>query len=328
MKYRQLGKTGFNVSEISLGTWQVGGKWGSPFDHESADKILNTAIDNGVNFIDTADVYENGLSETAVGRVVRSRTERIYVASKCGRQINPHVSEGYRPDVLQKYVEDSLKRTGLETLDLIQLHCPPTDVFYRPEIFERFDKLKDQGKIRNLGVSVEKVEEGLKAIEYPNVNTVQMIFNVFRQRPAELFFKEAKKKNVGVIVRVPLASGLLTGKYDENTTFGEGDHRNFNRDGAAFDKGETFSGIDYELGLKAVAKLKNLFPDRKNLAQVALQWILQFDEVSCIIPGASKVEHVHSNLSVFDAKPLSEAEITEMNKIYEQYIKPEVHQLW
>lgn len=328
MKYRQLGKTDFKISEISLGTWQVGGKWGSPFNHESADKILNTAIDNGVNFIDTADVYENGLSETAVGRVVRSRTERVYVASKCGRQINPHINEGYQPDVLQKYVEDSLKRTGLETLDLIQLHCPPTEVFYRPEIFELFDKLKDQGKIRNLGVSVEKVEEGLKAIEYPNVTTVQIIFNVFRQRPAELFFKEAKKKNIGIIVRVPLASGLLTGLYNKNTTFGEGDHRNFNREGAAFDKGETFSGINYELGLKAVDELKKLFPDRQNLAQVALQWILQFDEVSCIIPGASKVEHLQSNLSVYDAKPLSDAEIKAMNKIYEQYIKPEVHQLW
>jgi aryl-alcohol dehydrogenase-like predicted oxidoreductase len=328
MNYRQLGKTGFNISEISLGTWQVGGKWGSPFNHENADKILNTAIDNGVNFIDTADVYENGLSETAVGRVVRSRSERIYLASKCGRQINPHINEGYQPDVLQKYVEDSLKRTGLDALDLIQLHCPPTEVFYRPEIFELFDKLKDQGKIRNLGVSVEKVEEGLKAIEYPNVSTVQIIFNVFRQRPAELFFKEAKKRNVGIIVRVPLASGLLTGKYDMSTTFSEGDHRNFNRDGSAFDKGETFSGINFELGLKAVDELKKLFPDRDNLAQVALQWILQFDEVSCIIPGASKVDHVLSNLSVYDAKPLSKAEITEMNKIYKQYIKPEVHQLW
>lgn len=328
MKYRQLGKTDFKISEISLGTWQVGGKWGSPFNHESADKILNTAIDNGANFIDTADVYSDGLSETAVGRVVRSRSERVYVASKCGRQINPHVNEGYQPDVLQKYVEDSLKRTGLETLDLIQLHCPPTEVFYRPEIFELFDKLKDQGKIRNLGVSVEKVEEGLKAIEYPNVTTIQIIFNVFRQRPAELFFKEAKKKNIGIIVRVPLASGLLTGLYNKNTTFEEGDHRNFNRDGAAFDKGETFSGINYELGLKAVDELKKLFPNRQNLAQVALQWILQFDEVSCIIPGASKVDHLLSNLSVYDAEPLSNAEITAMNKIYEQYIKPEVHQLW
>lgn len=194
MNYRKLGKTNFNISEISLGTWQVGGKWGSAFDNKTADELLNTAIDNGVNFIDTADVYENGLSETAVGRVVRSRSERIYVATKCGRHINPHVSDGYQPKVLQKFVEDSLKRMGLETLDLIQLHCPPTEVFYRPEIFELFDRLKEQGKILNLGVSVEKVEEALKAIEYSNVTTVQIIFNLFRQRPSQLFFSEARKK--------------------------------------------------------------------------------------------------------------------------------------
>jgi aryl-alcohol dehydrogenase-like predicted oxidoreductase len=328
MNYRTLGKTGLKISEISLGTWQVGGKWGSGFDDKKADEIINTAIDNGVNFIDTADVYESGLSEKAVERVVRSRSEDIYVASKCGRQINPHVNEGYQPDVLQKFVEDSLKRTGLEALDLIQLHCPPTDVFYRPEIFERFDKLKDQGKIKNLGVSVEKVEEAIKAIEYPNVNTVQIIFNVFRQRPKELFFKEAAKKDVGIIVRVPLASGLLTGKFDSNTTFDAEDHRNFNRDGAAFDKGETFAGIDFDKGLKAVDELKKLFPGQENLAPIALQWILQFKEVSCIIPGASSVDHVKSNLSVFDLPTLSQDKFQAMNDIYEKYIKADVHQRW
>jgi aryl-alcohol dehydrogenase-like predicted oxidoreductase len=289
---------------------------------------LNTAIDNGVNFIDTADVYSDGLSEKAVGRVVRSRSERVYVASKCGRQINPHVNQGYQPQVLRQYVEDSLRRTGLEALDLIQLHCPPTEVYYRPEIFELFDKLKDEGKILNLGVSVEKVEEALKAIEYSNVTTVQIIFNVFRQRPANLFFSEARKRNIGIIVRVPLASGLLTGKFDKSTSFGEGDHRHFNRDGSAFDKGETFAGVNYELGLKAVEELKKIFPNRKDLAQIALQWILQFNEVSCIIPGASKVDHLLSNLSVYEANPLSPKEIEQMNRIYEQYIQPEVHHLW
>jgi aryl-alcohol dehydrogenase-like predicted oxidoreductase len=328
MNYRKLGKTGFNISEISLGTWQVGGKWGSPFNDKTADELINTAIDKGVNFIDTADVYENGLSETAVGRVVRSRSERIYVATKCGRQINPHVNEGYQPKVLQRFVEDSLRRTGLEALDLIQLHCPPTEVYYRPEIFELFDRLKEQGKILNLGVSVEKVEEGLKAIEYPNVTTVQIIFNLFRQRPSELFFKEAKKKDIGIIARVPLASGLLTGLYTTETTFGKEDHRNFNRDGAAFDKGETFSGINYELGLKAVEELKALFPEAPNLAPLALQWILSFDEISCIIPGASKESHVLSNLSVYDLPQLTPEKIAAMNAIYERYIKPEVHQLW
>ncbi|SEO86428.1 Predicted oxidoreductase [Flavobacterium sp. CF108] len=328
MLYRKLGKTNFNISEISLGTWQVGGKWGSVFNDKTADELINTAIDNGVNFIDTADVYENGLSETAVGRVVRSRSERIYVATKCGRQINPHVNNGYQPKVLQKFVEDSLKRTGLETLDLIQLHCPPTEVYYRPEIFEMFDRLKDQGKILNLGVSVEKVEEALKAIEYSNVTTVQIIFNLFRQRPSQLFFSEAKKKDIGIIARVPLASGLLTGKFDAKTTFDAQDHRNFNRNGDAFDKGETFSGIDYDLGLKAVEELKALFPETENLAPIALQWILSFNEISCIIPGASKESHVLSNLSVYDLPKLSSEKISEMNKIYEKYIKQAVHHLW
>ena len=328
MNYRKLGKTNFNISEISLGTWQVGGKWGSAFDNKTADELLNTAIDNGVNFIDTADVYENGLSETAVGRVVRSRSERIYVATKCGRQINPHVNEGYQPKVLQKYVEDSLKRMGLETLDLIQLHCPPTEVYYRPEIFEMFDRLKDQGKILNLGVSVEKVEEALKAIEYSNVTTVQIIFNLFRQRPSQLFFSEARKKDIGIIARVPLASGLLTGKFDAKTTFEADDHRNFNRNGEAFDKGETFSGIDYDLGLKAVQELKALFPEAENLAPYALQWILGFENISCIIPGASKTSHVLSNLSVYDQPKLTPEKISAMNAIYEEYIKPSVHQLW
>ncbi|RKS14797.1 aldo/keto reductase [Flavobacterium sp. 120] len=328
MNYRRLGKTDFEISEISLGTWQVGGKWGSAFNDKTADELINTAIDNGVNFIDTADVYENGLSETAVGRVVRSRSERIYVATKCGRHINPHVNEGYQPKVLQQFVEDSLRRTGLETLDLIQLHCPPTEVFYRPEIFEMFDRLKEQGKILNLGVSVEKVEEGLKAIEFPNVTSVQIIFNLFRQRPSELFFKEATKHDVGIIARVPLASGLLTGKFNAKTTFDTQDHRNFNRNGEAFDKGETFSGINYELGLKAVEELKALFPEATNLAPIALQWILGFDEVSCIIPGASNKSHVLSNLSVYDLPKLTYEKIAAMNEIYERYIKPEVHQLW
>ena len=328
MNYRKLGKTNFNISEISLGTWQVGGKWGSPFNDKTADELINTAIDKGVNFIDTADVYENGLSETAVGRVVRSRSESIYVATKCGRHINPHVHEGYQPKVLQKFIEDSLRRTELETLDLIQLHCPPNEVFYRPEIFEMFDRLKEQGKIQNLGVSVEKVEEGLKAIEYPNVTTVQIIFNLFRQRPSELFFKEAQKKDIGIIARVPLASGLLTGLYDSKTTFASQDHRNFNRNGEAFDKGETFSGIDYELGLQAVEALKALFPETTNLAPIALQWILSFEAISCIIPGASKESHVLSNLSVYDIPQLSPEKISKMNSIYEHFIKAKVHQLW
>jgi len=328
MEYRLLGKTGIKVSAISLGTWQVGGKWGDTFSHLNADIILNEAVDAGINFIDTADVYSDGESEKAVGRIVRNRSEKIYVATKCGRQLNPHTNEAYQPAVLRKFVEDSLKRMRLETLDLIQLHCPPTEVFYRPEIFELFDRLKEEGKIQNLGISVEKVEQALKGIEFPNVTTVQIIYNIFRQRPAELFFQEAKKKNVGIIVRVPLASGLLTGTFNNNTTFTAGDHRNFNRDGAGFDKGETFSGINYETGLQAVDTLKAIFPNQANLAPVALKWILMNDAVSCIIPGASKVEQVTSNLQAFSVPDITPVQLEAVQKVYEKYLKNQVHHLW
>lgn len=328
MQYRTLGKTGFSISEISLGTWQVGGKWGDPFSHDNADRILNEAIDAGINFIDTADVYGDGESEKAVGRLVKNRSERIYVATKCGRRLQPHTNEAYQPDVLRRFVEDSLRTMNLETLDLIQLHCPPTEVYYRPEIFEVFDRLKDEGKIQNLGVSVEKVEEGLKAIEYSNVTTIQIIFNMFRQRPAELFFTEARRRNVGIIVRVPLASGLLTGKFSRDTTFTKDDHRNFNRQGKAFDKGETFSGVDYETGLAAVDELKAAFTGQDNLAPDALRWILAFDAVSCIIPGASKPEQVASNLQATEQPTPSPEQMNAVKAVYDKWIKNPVHYLW
>ncbi len=327
MKKRTLGRTGFNISEISLGTWQVGGKWGAPFSHENADKILNEAVDLGVNFIDTADVYGNRESEKAVGRLVKNRSERIYVATKCGRFISPHVNEGYTPQVLRGYVETSLKNMGLEAIDLIQLHCPPNEVYYRPEIFEEFDKLIAEGKIQKLGVSVEKVEQALKAIEYPNVDTVQIIFNMFRQRPAGLFFEQAKKRNIGVIVRVPLASGLLSGKYDASTAFQPGDHRHDNRHGEHFDKGETFSGVDYETGLQAVSRLKGVFPSL-SLTQVALRWVLMFDAVSTVIPGASRPEQVAANIAGDELRPLTKAEMSSVEAIYDEMISPLVHHLW
>ena len=328
MKKRRLGKTGFEVSELSLGTWQVGGKWGSGFDDALAESILEEAVDAGVNFIDTADVYEDRRSEAAVGRVVRRRTERVYVATKCGRFIDPHVDAGYTPEALRGYVERSLKNSGLDALDLVQLHCPPTPVYYRPEIFELFDRLKDEGKILNLGVSVEKVEEALKAIEYPNVTTVQIIFNMFRQRPAELFFPEAAKKDVGIIVRVPLASGLLTGRYARDTAFAPDDHRNFNRDGKAFDKGETFSGVPYETGLDAVDELKAAFPGEANLAPRALRWILDHPDVSTVIPGASKAEHLRSNLAAASLPPLSGEQRRVVDEVYRTRIRGLVHHLW
>ena len=324
MKKRILGKTGFEISEISLGTWQVGGKWGERFDHTNADNILNTAVDHGVNFIDTADVYGNGESEKAVGRLIHARKERIYVATKCGRKLSPHTDEKYQPDALRKFVEHSLKSMNLETLDLIQLHCPPSETFYRPEVFDLFNTLKKEGKILNLGVSVEKVEEALKAIEYDNVTTIQIIFNMFRQRPAVDFFTAAAKKNVGIIVRVPLASGLLTGKFTDSTTFNPHDHRSFNRNGEAFDKGETFSGIDYLKGLKAVEEIRKLVPLDANLASYALKWILMFPEVSCIIPGASQSEQILSNLNASEIPDLSEVQMLGIKQIYEEYIRPDV----
>ncbi len=328
MNYRKLGKTGFDISRISLGTWQVGGRWGSEFDHKNADRILNLAVDKGINFIDTSDLYGDGESEKAIGRLVRNRSERIYVATKCGRKLKPHISESYTPEALRGFVEDSLSNMQMETLDLVQLHCPPNQVYYRPEIFELFDRLKEEGKILNLGVSVKKVEEALKAIEYPNVTCVQIIFNMFRQRPAERFFRQACKKEVGIIVRLPLASGLLTGTLKKDTKFEKADHRNFNRKGILFDKGETFSGVDYETGLKAVGKLKKLFPGKKNIASIALRWILMHEEVSCVIPGASRAEQVTSNLSAEDLPGLTEYELYQIEEIYNNNIKPMVHHLW
>jgi aryl-alcohol dehydrogenase-like predicted oxidoreductase len=327
MQYRALGKTGFNISEISLGTWQVGGKWGEEFDHRLADDIISASIDAGINFIDTADVYGNGESEQAVGRVVRTRQEYIYVATKCGRQLQPHTDAQYTPAVLRAFVEDSLQRMGIEVIDLIQLHCPPTAVYYRPEIFDLFEQLKKEGKIRSLGVSVEKVEEALKAMEYDNVDTVQIIFNIFRQRPAELFFEQAKKKNIGVIVRVPLASGLLSGKFDENSQFASGDHRQYNRDGSAFDKGETFSGVNFQKGLEAVEMLKEKFLGIP-LVQLALRWILQFEAVSCVIPGASSVAQALQNIEASGAAPLTTADMQQIAELYDRNIKQDVHHLW
>jgi len=328
MNYRKLGKTAFEVSEISLGTWQVGGKWGSKFDHDLAESIIREAIDSGVNFIDTADVYSDGESEKAVGKAVRRSGKEVRIATKCGRQINPHVNKGYTPAVLRGYVEDSLKRTGTECLDLIQLHCPPVEVYYRPEIFGEFERMKEEGKILNLGVSVEKVEEAIKAIEFENVTTVQIIYNIFRQRPHEKFFEMAREKNVGLIIRVPLASGLLSGKFASDTRFAPGDHRFFNRNGMMFDKGETFAGVPYETGLKAVARLKELFPEGIPLALVALRWILMREEVSCIIPGASSPDQVRTNLEATALTPLSEEQLSTIGKIYEEDIKPLIHQLW
>ena len=327
MKYRKLGSTGYEISEVSLGTWQLGGKWGETYDEKTADTILNTAFDAGINFIDTADVYNAGMSEKSIGKFIKSKKDKIYVATKCGRQLNPHVAQGYNRENITGYIEESLTRMEVDALDLVQLHCPPTDVYYRLEAFDTLRELKKQGKIKHFGVSVEKVEEALKAIEFEGVESVQIIFNMFRQRPNELFFEQAKKRNVGILARVPLASGLLSGKFTRDTKFDEKDHRNFNRDGAAFDKGETFSGVDYETGLYAVEKLKGIF-GHENLPLYALKWILMHDEVSCVIPGASRAEHIGMNVDASEQPDLTETEMHEVKKVYEAYIKNPVHYLW
>ena len=328
MKHRKLGKTGIEISEVSLGTWQVGGRWGDPFNEESAIAILNKAMDEGINFIDTADVYGDGLSEKMVGQVVRSRSERIYVATKCGRRLSPHNNQSYTPKALRQFVEDSLANSGLETLDLIQLHCPPTEVYQRDEIFGLFESLKEEGKIQNLGVSVEKVDEAMMAIRYDNVTTIQIIFNMFRHKPSDKFFQEAAKRDVGIIVRVPLASGLLTGLYTRDTKFGRTDHRYFNRNGAMFDKGETFSGVEYSTGLDAVEEIRKLFPESENLAPLALKWVLMFPEVSCVIPRASSENQLISNLNAAALDTFSEEQMAGISNIYDDFVREQVHPQW
>jgi len=327
MEYRALGQTGWKVSASSFGAWGIGGSWGKVDDSESL-AALHTAIDQGVNFIDTADVYGDGRSERLVGRVLKERQEEIIVATKAGRRLNPHTAPGYNRENLTAFIERSLKNLDVEALDLVQLHCPPPAVYYMPEVFGLLDNLTQAGKIRFYGVSVEKVEEAIKAIEYPNVQTVQIIYNIFRQRPADLFFKLAQEKQVGILARVPLSSGMLTGKMTQNSHFEADDHRQFNRHGESFDKGETFSGVDYTLSLKAVEALRPLVPEGWTMAQFALRWILMQDAVSCVIPGAKRPSQAKDNTAAADLPPLSDTVVEKVKEIYERLIKDSVHHLW
>ncbi len=327
MQYRTFGKTGFKIAEVSLGTWQLGSKWGDPFDHEVAEKTLKTAVDLGINAFDTADVYSGGASERAIGKFLKTVDIKPFVITKAGRRLPKQTKEGYTKENLTLFIDDSRKNLQVEALDMVLLHCPPTDVYYIPEVFKYLDDFKREGKIKHYGVSVERIEEGLKALEYPGVDAIEIIFNMFRLRPMELFFERAKERQVGIIVRVPLASGLLTGKYHEKTTFGAHDHRTYNRNGEAFDKGETFSGVDYHLGLKAVDELKKVF-GTENLAPIALRWILMFDAVSTVIPGASRSEQIIENVKATELPQISEAQMKKVEEIYQTYIKDPVHHLW
>jgi aryl-alcohol dehydrogenase-like predicted oxidoreductase len=327
MNYRELGRTGWKVSEISFGAWAIGSMWGKVDDAESL-AALHRAVDLGVNFIDTADVYGMGRSERLIARLRKERRETIYVATKAGRRLSPHTADGYNKQNLTNFVEDSLKNLSTDCLDLVQLHCPPTAVYYRPEVFGALDDLVKAGKVRFYGVSVETVEEALKAIEYPAVQSVQIIFNMFRLRPAELFFGEAKRRKVGILARVPLASGLLTGRMTRETTFSKDDHRNFNRHGEMFDVGETFSGVDFETGLKAVEELRALVPPGATMTQLALRWILMFDAVSCAIPGAKRPAQVEENFRAGELTALTDAQMAKVREVYDRLIRAQVHQRW
>jgi aryl-alcohol dehydrogenase-like predicted oxidoreductase len=327
MQYRELARTGWKVSTISFGAWAIGGTWGDVDDKESM-AALHRALDLGANFFDTADVYGDGRSERLLQQLRKERHEEFHVATKAGRRLDPHVASGYNRENLTAFVERSLKNLGTDTIDLLQLHCPPTEVYYTPEVFGVLDDLVKAGKLRYYGISVEKVEEALKAIEYPNVQTVQIIFNIFRQRPADLFFGEAQRKKVGILARVPLSSGLLTGKLTKTSTFSSDDHRSFNRHGEAFDRGETFSGLDYETGLQAVEALRPLVPPGQTMAQLALRWILMFPAVTCAIPGAKRPAQAEENIRAADLPALSEETMAAIRDIYNQQVKVHVHHYW
>lgn len=327
MQYRELGRTGWKVSTISFGAWAIGGTWGDVRDEESL-AALHRALDLGVNFFDTADVYGDGHSEQLLARLRKERSEPFYVATKAGRRLDPHVVASYSKENLTAFVERSLQNLEVEALDLLQLHCPPTSIYYMPEVFDALDGLLQAGKLRHYGVSVEKVEEALKAIEYPNVKTVQIVFNMFRQRPIDLFFGEAERRQVGILARLPLSSGMLTGKMTRETTFEGGDHRLGNRGGEWFDRGETFSGLDYETGLQAVDELRALLPEGMTLTQMALRWILSFPAVTCAIPGAKRPAQVEENVGAADLPALPDETMEKVREVYDRLVRPQVHHYW
>ncbi len=328
MRNHAFGRTSFTVSEIGFGAWQIGGAWGDVSETDGA-KALEAALDAGVTFIDTADVYGDGRSEKIIAGVLKSRGGvRPMVATKAGRRLSPHIADGYTKANLEGFIDRSLKNLEIDSLDLVQLHCPPTEVLYRPEVFGTLDDLRKAGKIKNYGVSVEKVEEALKAIEYPDVTSIQIIYNIFRQRPADLFFRQAKQKNVAVIVRVPLASGLLSGKITRDTAFAKDDHRNFNRHGDAFDVGETFAGVPFEVGLQAVEEVRKLVPAGASMAAFALKWILMNEAVTVVIPGARNEAQAKSNAAAADLAAISAEVMTATKEIYARLVAPHVHQRW
>ena len=328
MDHRPLGRTGWQISTISYGAWAIGGDaWGRTDDAESM-RSLHRAADLGVNFIDTADVYGDGHSERLIGRLRRERREEIVVATKAGRRLDPHVAEGFTRRNLTGFVDRSLRNLGADAIDLLQLHCPPSGVYDMPEVFGILDDLVVAGKLRYYGVSVERVDEALRASRYPNVQSIQIIFNMFRLKPAEELFRVARERQIGVLARVPLASGLLSGKLDRDSTFARTDHRNYNRHGESFDVGETFSGVPYDLGLQAVARLKELVPAGATLAQLALRWIIDQPGMSVVIPGARNAAQAHGNAEAAALPPISADVRAQVAQIYDDLIRAAVHDRW
>jgi aryl-alcohol dehydrogenase-like predicted oxidoreductase len=316
------------VSAISFGAWAIGGTWG-PVDDEESMKALHGAVDAGVNFVDTADVYGDGRSERLVARLRRERpTDKIFVATKAGRRLPRQTREGYSRENLNAWVDRSLKNLEMERVDLLQLHCPHPEVYDAPEVFGILDEMVRAGKIRYYGVSVETVDEALRGIRHPGVQSVQIIFNMFRLKPSEQFFREARAQQVGILARVPLASGLLTGKLTGESTFAADDHRHFNREGEAFDKGETFSGVPFEAGLDAVEELQALVPAGATLAQMALRWILMFDAVSCAIPGAKNPAQARANADAADLPALDRDTMATVRRVYDERLRDIVHESW
>ena len=326
MKYRKFSDLGWNVSEIGLGCWQIGGSWGNVSEHDVRE-ILKKALDKGVNFFDTADVYGDGRSEKFLGEFIKSTSEKIFVTTKSGRRWRPNYPKGYKQKNIEEFIDRSLINLGIDCIDLLQLHCPPSEICSKKETYEMMDEIVKKGKIAYYGVTVHKLSDAMEAIQFPNVKSIQIVFNIFRQKPAEAFLKEAKKRNIGIIARGPLASGLLTGTFNQETKFPENDHRNYNINGKAFDVGDTFSGVNFEKGLKAVEKLKELLPDNFSLTDLAIKWILMHDEVSVVIPGAKNKSHVQMNTRATDLKDISSL-LPKINFIYDELIKSDVHNRW
>ena len=326
MKHREFSDTGWSVSEIGLGCWQIGGSWGTVTERD-AREVLKKAFDMGVNFFDTADMYGDGRSEKFLGEFIKTTSEEIFVSTKSGRRWRPDYPKGYKQHYVEEFIDRSLLNLGVDCIDLLQLHCPPSEICSKKETYEMMDEIVKKGKIKYYGVTVHKLSDALEAIKFPNVKSIQIVFNIFRQKPAEIFLKEAKKRNVGVIARGPLASGLLTGTINKETKFPEDDHRNYNIKGKAFDIGDTFSGVNFEKGLEVVEKLKDLLPENFSLVDLALKWILMHDEVSVVIPGATNKSEVQMNTNASDLDDITYL-LPRINSIYDELIKSNVHNRW